>query len=362
VPTSPIPYDRPRGAIHDLGHLVDLSDARNRLLCVSERSLYIIQNWADMDVGFAARYAIALLDQGYIAVDEGSGEQWSLFISIVENFQMEAQPVDCEIVAALGEIRDAIAALQVNNSTTIDLCCDWLGDVPGGYYGEDGDDSLPSPPPEDKCLAASSWSLNWAEAAIELVRKKNDLGQVSIGVIAAILTAMALPGAALLDILAGLLIALLEWDFDEFQTVVNAAVDDLTCAIFSASSVSGAAQQLEAEIGDLPSLDGAAKNMLKRMVSNAALNQIFSGTYPIRGDAQSDCSECGVVCSAVHIELGLDEVISEESVYAVAEEDPYAWGVAVYFDVFATNGLAFCPYEDGKNITDVTCTNTLATF
>jgi len=59
-----IPWDTPRGWVHDLNELLDLSADRCHILCVSARTLYLLANIAALDIGFAKRYATLKTDHG----------------------------------------------------------------------------------------------------------------------------------------------------------------------------------------------------------------------------------------------------------------------------------------------------------
>lgn len=105
-----IPYDRPRGAIHDLAHLEELSDARCRILCVSDRTLYILHNLAALDVTFKSRFAVDLLTSGYIAVTDDDEQLTDLYRDAVTCFQLEVLDMTCDIQAGLSELAEAIRA------------------------------------------------------------------------------------------------------------------------------------------------------------------------------------------------------------------------------------------------------------
>src|SRR3990172_2748068 len=106
-----IPYSRPRGAIHDLAHLETLSACRQRLLCVSDRTLYLLGNLAGIDIEFQARYAEEFRTDGYVPVSEGS-PNFDLFVSAYEAFQLEVLDMTCDIQAGLEAIAAAIENMR----------------------------------------------------------------------------------------------------------------------------------------------------------------------------------------------------------------------------------------------------------
>src|SRR3972149_4570641 len=93
-----IPYSRPRGAIPDLAHLETLSACRQRLLCVSDRTLYLLRNLAGTDIEFLTRSAEESPTDGYVPVSEGS-PNFDLFVSAYEAFQLEVLDMTCDIQA-----------------------------------------------------------------------------------------------------------------------------------------------------------------------------------------------------------------------------------------------------------------------
>lgn len=106
-----IPYERARGAIHDLAALEDLDSRPCHLLCVSSRTLYLLHNLAAADVTWFGRYAEALEDHGYWALERDS-PLWPLFSECVRNFQLEVVDMSCDIESGLNAIADALANLS----------------------------------------------------------------------------------------------------------------------------------------------------------------------------------------------------------------------------------------------------------
>jgi len=106
-----IPYDRPRGTIHDLRHIEGLESEPCHLICLSERSLYILQNLVAMDALFEARYATSLQEGGYNAVDSESGSDYQLFLSVTNQLQLEVIDMACDIQAGLESIGNGLQAI-----------------------------------------------------------------------------------------------------------------------------------------------------------------------------------------------------------------------------------------------------------
>lgn len=106
--TETVSWTRPRGAVHDLMHLLSLSEERTHLLCLSERELYVINNWLALDLTFLSRYALVLKNEGYEPLTEES-ELWPVWNLFINTFQIGAVDMSCDLLAALQEIRDKIA-------------------------------------------------------------------------------------------------------------------------------------------------------------------------------------------------------------------------------------------------------------
>jgi hypothetical protein len=109
-----VPWDRPRGAIHSLARLEELSNARCHILCVSERTLYLLHNFASQDVRFRTRYSVEETDFGYEPLSRDSIGLWSLFLDVVNGFQLEVIEMTCDIQSGLESIADALADLSIN--------------------------------------------------------------------------------------------------------------------------------------------------------------------------------------------------------------------------------------------------------
>lgn len=105
-----IPWTRPRGAVHDLLHLLSLSSDHCILLCLSEQELYVLQNWLPLDLEFKARYAVTLQHDGYEALTDDH-ELVGAWLTFVRGFQTGVEDVSCNIEEGLVSIAEALQAL-----------------------------------------------------------------------------------------------------------------------------------------------------------------------------------------------------------------------------------------------------------
>src|SRR3972149_10089710 len=109
-----IPWDRPRGAVHDVEYLNSLSFDRNYLVCLSGRSFYLLLNLANSDAGFLSRYAVEKQDEGYMPCTR-EHVLYPVVADAIEALGVELVDMSCDIVAVLEEIRDAIKAFNAQS-------------------------------------------------------------------------------------------------------------------------------------------------------------------------------------------------------------------------------------------------------
>ena len=285
-----VPYDRPRGTIHDLAHILDLAACRVHLLCVSDRTLYILHNLAALDVKFASRYAVDLLEHGYEPVDPDS-PLWSVFMSTYENLGLEVMPVDCDLLVILSAIAQTLDNLQVG----VDYP---LAAVP--YFDPPPNDEA-APEPSPKCQAAWSAAWNWQKSANELFDKRTEMGTLGVGIVSLILAAINLPMAAVFLIAVSLAELILLLDKKAREAELEGLVGLVACAIWTAPTVSFALAQVRLTINANLVFDNPTKAILCNMWSYNLINAIFEGTYPIVTGAPTDCTWCGTIeCGEVY--------------------------------------------------------------
>jgi hypothetical protein len=112
-----IRWTRPRGAVHNVAHALSLKDVGANLLCVSDATLYVLQNWLDLDIQFRSRWADVLHENAYEPIHPDS-PQWDAWVDLIHQIQSEVVDMSCDIVSVLEEIRDNIEA---TNTSLADL-------------------------------------------------------------------------------------------------------------------------------------------------------------------------------------------------------------------------------------------------
>lgn len=102
-------HSRPRGSVHDLPKALALKDVGCNLLLVSDATLYVLQNWTDLDLAFKSRWSVQVEQDLYLPIthEDALYGQW---VDLVDQIRLEVSDMSCDIVPVLEEIRDNIAA------------------------------------------------------------------------------------------------------------------------------------------------------------------------------------------------------------------------------------------------------------
>jgi hypothetical protein len=302
-------YPAPHGAVHDLTHWQSLDADECCLLLVSARTLYILQNWANQDVGYSARYASELRDDGYYTPIEGE-TAYAVYKAAAELLQSEVIDMACDVTAVLEGILSALESLseiqdQVNVNVKLltgaqqdqALCCGPASSKP--YFDDEpGEDT--NPETGLFCDRAWSYARNWAAVAEQYYNIIIVGTNVGVAILAVIAEALDLALAALLAIVSLIAEDLGGIDDTDVLDVPADLVSSIACAIYTAATPEAAKVAVDAAIDsyDWPTawaISGPA--IAKNLVGYTSLNKIFSGEYEIRADSQdSDCVACFGVC------------------------------------------------------------------
>jgi len=309
---------RANGAVHSIEHIESLSDTRNRLLCVSDRTLYLLQNVVQQDVQFLARYAIEFAGHLYRAPTPGD-ESSELVLLVANQAELEIQDMSCELADILTEKLDAIAQaiLAINQGSDLmqAVCCP--EDNPllaSGYYDEEGELNPPEGEYDQFCCRARTWAHNYIEAAIELQAKKRQVGELALGLMSFLLVKLSIGVGAILALGIALIDVILDEDENTFTSVLEDAYEDLACAVYTSDTSTEAKAKVLAVISDLPDLNARTKNnMLANMVSFAALNKVFNNMSDCMPSLGFDCSGCGWECDVSDWEHGSGDLTPDGS-------------------------------------------------
>lgn len=333
--TELIPWTRPRGAVHDLQHLFSLSDDRCIILCLTERELYVLQNWMALDVEFEIRYAKTIQYNGYEPLTKDD-ELWTSWLAFVRGFQIGVRDMTCNLQAGLESIAGAIQSLADRP------CGGGTGSLPGVVgnlapclSGLPDDNYVPqaplSPPqgqpPEGfdtweeylayKCNAAN-WLWRWQRGNIQYFRDL-DAGVTAVVVLVPILalifaTVEAPPVSAIAAIIGvAIEVAILTgsgwWFLDQMLAKWDADREDIVCALYSSGSSTEAAEAMLNRSQDAiqaivswgvleplaPQIAELLGELFGQMIGNNAVKPLFVATAAVQGSqdpGQIDCDEC----------------------------------------------------------------------
>lgn len=281
-----IPWDRPRGAVHDAQYLESLSDSRDILCCLSERSFYLLLNLANQDAGFLGRYSVERLENGYLPCTRDHA-LYPVVADAYNALQLELTDMSCDIVAALNEIRDAVVNLSVGISVGSQaVCCyeitsdNWSDDPP--VPGE----------PVNLCQLAYAYALYWEAGANEMYHQWALGAFPALGVIAAIFDEFDIPAQSLLEMVT--------WGYTHAVPLLESLwriatanlVWDITCAIYGAGGPAEAQQAILLAIDDIEGLEGVAAELMKAPITYSGLNKVYDGSFPVEGIETPDCGDC----------------------------------------------------------------------
>jgi hypothetical protein len=266
--------------------------------------LYFIQTFATGEVDFLARYASAFLDGARFIVADAAVDL-NQINDIQNRYEIEVQPVTCDLVEELQSI-----ALAIQNLAGSD--CSACG-------SEVDPESAPAPPigpGEDfptlndfetyKCEA-----VNWLmDALIDIFTKLTAYNvafwtTTTVATGGAIITAMLATTllAGILPIIAGAVISMVlaliagaAIDIEAIKDLLVANRSDLTCTLFSGSNASTAKSNFLTEIGDL-GLNSAEVGLISLMLVFNVMNNLFELNPNIEGHPITEaCTGCGASC------------------------------------------------------------------
>jgi hypothetical protein len=245
---------------------------------LSERDLYVLQNWAAFDLEFESRYALTLQFNGYEPLTKDS-ELWPVWLAWVRAFQIGVMDMTCNLQAGMESIAAAIQALADKE------CCGGGGSVtlPGtgnaylpclstipdeNYLPADPVTVEPGTPPEGfdtweeyqlyKC-AASNWLWRWERQNIEYFRNL-DGGALAVTILVPLLalifaTVEAPPVTVAVAIMAAALeVAILAgagwWYLDQMLTAWDDNREAIVCALYNSGTSTEAAEAMVGQAQD----------------------------------------------------------------------------------------------------------------
>lgn len=192
---------RVKGSVHDLQHAETLLDDDCNVLLVSSRTLFVLQNLAQLDAGFESRYAADYLEAGLYRSPETELELSSV-ANIANSVVLEVSPVTCDLVgtlnaiaAALGSQSGASCGCDVGTGPDTDNGQEG-GALPGPVSGVDWTE--PDPITNRKCKAS-----NYIHNAVRDAVNELDLNRVDTYAYAGFAFMVSLVSTIVLGVVAG---------------------------------------------------------------------------------------------------------------------------------------------------------------
>ena len=337
MPNGLIPYSQPRGTIHSVTSLLGLGADRCNILFVSDRTLYLLHNFAALDVTFLARYATEETEYGFRSLTEDHAT-YAEVLEAIELFQYEVQDMSCDIEGGLRAIADSLSEIALATRGAGGGGCASVGSpvfncivnldnselLPGDDL-EQGDPEIDDPPEgfetwseyfEYKCQAAG---FIWLFIRQFMVAMRNlDAVWLTAQVVAPIVAGLAglLPvaftpagfiafvgGIIALGVLTGF-----SWFYiGEMLDFWDENKEDIICALYSSGSSPEAVTALSSLIEDAiqaivtwgalePIADKIAEalgGLFGFLVGNGLVEPLFKVVASVTDVAlELDCSEC----------------------------------------------------------------------
>lgn len=301
-----------KGSVFDLPHAMSLSSDDCNVLLVSSRTLFFIQKFSLLEVGFNARYSSEFLDGDRYILAQTETDQDDIS-DIKNNYGLEVMDVTCDIVNAIQSITFAIQSTQTACGCPVGQGADNNSGVEGGVPPDPiGDIVYDYPDPavtERKCKAANS--VYWTIYNIFFQLDENNVDEmgvlglaVVVGLIGAIIGAAALgPMGGLVVAVAGIIAIFtarligLEVELEAIVLAMVTDEDDLICALYDATTAEDAHDAYEGVLvanGTLTAIDIA---LVMLFLPNAVTNILF---FSVEGSESffdgyvppNDCTAC----------------------------------------------------------------------
>src|SRR3972149_1104787 len=335
--TELIPWTRPRGAVHDLMHLLSLNSDHCIVVCLSAQELYVLQNWLTLDLEFKSRYAVTLQNSGYEPLTDDH-ELVGAWLNFIREFQVTVEDMSCDIGSGLNAIADARGVRAQNPGGSGGGCgTETVGQVLGCLDVLPNEAFLPQPgleltgnPPEGfetweefniyKC-AAANWIFNHERGTMVYFRNL-DAGAIAttvlVPILALIFATIEAPPVAAIAVIMGIAIeiAILAgagwWYLDQMIADWDAKREDVVCALFNSSTSDQAAEALVNSAvdsiqsivswGALGPISTEIKALLAelfgQLIGNPNVKPLFEATAVIQQTLDPNAIDCDVCTEA----------------------------------------------------------------
>jgi len=291
---------------------MSLSNEPGNIRALSDVTLYVLQNLAELDATFLNRYGVILTNDMYQPVEPGTpsaglvGSTVDVIRRDLSNMAIE-DTLEC-ICGALSSIGNAIQGISggCNVGTDQDADSGTEGGSPPPEFGGNAYEE-PSPITDRKCLAAN-YIYGGVLVVITEYDNQNLVNTVGLGVglmvtiVATVLGALvagpfgALIGAVVsqtVNMATALLFSAV--DLGQMVSVLTDNQDDLVCALYTSTTADDARTEFLGVVSS--SLSSAEQSFLSLFLPNSLLNLLFyawgdSETYIADTTVYHDCSSC----------------------------------------------------------------------
>lgn len=279
-----------KGSVFDLPHAMSLSSEDCNVLLVSSRTLFFIQKFSLMEVGFNARYAAEFLDGDRYILAQTETDQDDIS-EITNSYGLEVMDVTCDIVNAIQGITFAIQSSQAACGCPVGQGVDnesgEQGGVPPSPVGDIVYDYADPAIVDRKCKAANSvyWSIynTFVQLDANNVDSMGVFGlALVVGLVGAAIGAVTLgPIGSLMAGVAGVVAVFvgqmlgISVDLEDIVAAMNVVEDALICALYEATNAAGARTAFQAALVAEGSLSSGEIGLVMLFLPNTVTNILF---------------------------------------------------------------------------------------
>lgn len=302
-----------RGFVHSIEEISGLSGNRTNARVLSDKSLYVLQNLANYDAGFVSRYGTIEDGEVYIPIED-NGTNFEEFTNTVYAVRRDLSDMSFEesLTCICAQLSNIAATMSSNAS-----CGCTVGEGADTGEGEEGG-SVPDPigsivfeepavVDERKCKAANSIHETIRNAFNDLdaypIETWSSYGLVfAIGIITAVLAALAAPIVALLIGVAGAVsifaakVIISGVDLGDIVAELDSKITELVCLLYNSTNA-GAARS--GYLALLTGLSATEVELVSLLMTNGLMDLLYFDTAEsaVYWDTYTGPVDCGYDCA-----------------------------------------------------------------